>query len=290
MEGELEGRTRRVVVPALEDILYEEHKVLDRGFIRVVDYMGSDASIVQAARVSYGKGTKKLSQDTALIGYLMRHAHTSPFEMCEIKFHVKLPIFVARQWVRHRTANINECSARYSVVENEFYIPEEHEVAEQSMNNAQGRGAPLAPEVARGIIDLFKDNSDRMYASYESMLDQGLARELARMSLTLNCYTHWYWKTDLHNLLRFVMLRSGSGAQYELRAYAEKIREIVAMWVPITHQAFEEYCLESKTLSRSALCVIRRLLSGEKVAREDTGMGKREWDELMETLFPEQSR
>lgn len=282
------GHTKRVVVPDLEDILYDEHKVLDRGFVRVIDYMGSDSAIVQAARVSYGKGTKHLSQDAALIGYLMRHAHTSPFEMCEIKLHVKLPIFVARQWVRHRTASINECSARYSVVENEFYIPEADKVAEQSTNNAQGRGEPLSSDTAQGIIDLFKSNSENMYACYESMLDQGLARELARMNLTLNCYTHWYWKVDLHNLLRFITLRISSGAQYELREYAETILEIVRKWVPMVHAAFVEYCLESKTLSKSALDVVRKLIHGEKIAREETAMSKREWSELMAVLYPEE--
>ncbi|QJC27276.1 thymidylate synthase ThyX [Anaplasma platys] len=281
-------RTKRVVVPELEDILYDEHKVLDHGFVRVIDYMGSDSSIVQAARVSYGKGTKQVSQDAALIGYLMRNAHTSPFEMCEIKLHVKLPIFVARQWVRHRTASINECSARYSVVENEFYVPEVDKVAEQSTNNAQGRGEPLSPDVARGIIDIFKDNSESMYSCYESMLDRGLAREIARMNLTLNCYTHWYWKVDLHNLLRFIMLRISSGAQYELREYAATILEIVRKWVPMVHEAFTEYCLESKMLSRSALDVIRKLLKGEEVTREDAGMSKREWNELMSVLYPEE--
>ena len=284
MVGEDAECTKRIVVPELENILYVEHKVLGRGFIRVIDYMGSDSSVVQAARVSYGKGTKQLSQDAALIGYLMRHAHTSPFEMCEIKLHVKLPIFVARQWVRHRTANINECSARYSVVEREFYIPEHGSVAEQSTNNAQGRGDTLPPEVANSVIELFKNNSEQAYSCYDSMLDQGVARELARMSLTLNCYTHWYWKVDLHNLLRFVMLRSGSGAQYEIRAYAQKILEIISLWVPMVHNAFVEHCLEAKTLSRSALSVVRSLLRGEKVTREDTTMSKREWSELMATL------
>ncbi|CEG21096.1 Thymidylate synthase ThyX [Anaplasma phagocytophilum] len=288
MVDEATEYTKRLVVPALENVLYQEHKVLDHGFVRVIDYMGSDASIVQAARVSYGKGTKQVSQDAALIGYLMRHAHTSPFEMCEIKFHVKLPIFVARQWVRHRTASINESSARYSVVENEFYIPEACDVAEQSSNNAQGRGNPLTSEVAQNVIGMFKDNSDSMYASYESMLSDGVARELARMTLPLNCYTHWYWKVDLHNLLRFVTLRLGSGAQYELRAYAGKILDIIALWVPMVYAAYMEYCFESKTLSKSALSVIRMLLKGEKVSREDVGMSKREWGELMATLYPDE--
>ncbi|MEH0831590.1 FAD-dependent thymidylate synthase [Anaplasma bovis] len=279
--------TKRVVVPELEEILYKEHKVLDHGFVRVVDYMGADSAIVQAARVSYGKGTKKLSQDAALIGYLMRHAHTSPFEMCEIKFHIKLPIFVARQWVRHRTANINECSARYSVLENEFYIPEESQVREQATDNAQGRGEPLGASTVQRILTLFNDNAAKMYNDYEEMLNHGLARELARMNLTLNCYTHWYWKIDLHNLLKFITLRSAKGAQYELRAYVEKISEIVSAWVPISYKAFVDYCLESKTLSKNAIEVVRAMLSGKNVCREDTEIGKREWNELMSVLYPE---
>ena len=279
--------TKRVVVPELEEILYKEHKVLDHGFVRVVDYMGADSAIVQAARVSYGKGTKKLSQDAALIGYLMRHAHTSPFEMCEIKFHIKLPIFVARQWVRHRTANINECSARYSVLENEFYIPEEDQVREQATDNAQGRGEPLSASTVQRILTLFNDNASKMYNDYEEMLNHGLARELARMNLTLNCYTHWYWKIDLHNLLKFITLRSAKGAQYELRAYVEKISEIVSAWVPISYKAFVDYCLESKTFSKNAIEVIRAMLNGKNVCREDTEIGKREWNELMSVLYPE---
>ncbi|WP_396124713.1 FAD-dependent thymidylate synthase [Anaplasma capra] len=267
--------------------MHQEHRVLDKGFVRVVDYMGSDESVVQAARVSYGRGTKRTSQDAALIGYLMRHAHTSPFEMCEIKFHVKLPIFVARQWVRHRTASINEYSARYSVLDREFYIPDEGQIAEQSTNNAQGRGAALPSDDAREIIELFRRNSELMYEDYEALLEKGLARELARMNLTLNCYTQWYWKVNLHNLLRFLALRSGIGAQYEIRAYADKMLEIVKLWVPMVHAAFVEYHLESSTLSKSALEVVRRMLRGEKVSMEGSGMGRREWGEVMSVLYPD---
>ncbi|MGN7679022.1 MAG: FAD-dependent thymidylate synthase [Anaplasma sp.] len=283
-EAEVGGYTKRKVVSALEDVLYEEHKVLDHGFVRVVDYMGSDDSVVQAARVSYGRGTKRTSQDAALINYLMRHAHTSPFEMCEIKLHVKLPIFVARQWVRHRTASINEYSARYSVLDKEFYVPEMQEVAEQSTNNAQGRGDPLPADVAGEVIELLKHNARRMYDDYEMLLARGLARELARMNLTLNCYTQWYWKVNLHNLLRFLKLRSGLGAQYEIRAYADLILEIVKLWVPKVYAAFVEYGLEAVTLSRSAIMTVRKMLNGEEVSLEESGMGRREWSELMSVL------
>ncbi|AAV86306.1 FAD-dependent thymidylate synthase [Anaplasma marginale str. Dawn] len=279
--------TKRVVVHALEDILHQELRVLDKGFVRVVDYMGSDESVVQAARVSYGRGTKRTSQDAALIGYLMRHAHTSPFEMCEIKLHVKLPIFVARQWVRHRTASINEYSARYSVLDREFYIPDEKQIAEQSTNNAQGRGTPLPADAAKRIMELFRRNSELMYEDYEALLEQGLARELARMNLTINCYTQWYWKVNLHNLLRFLALRSGAGAQYEIREYASRILEIVRLWVPMVHAAFVEYHLESSTISRSALVVVRKMLQGEKVSMEESGLGRREWGELMSVLYPD---
>ncbi|MGN7661463.1 MAG: FAD-dependent thymidylate synthase [Anaplasma sp.] len=275
------------MVPALEDVLYEEHKVLDHGFVRVVDYMGSDDSIVQAARVSYGRGTKRTSQDSALIDYLMRHAHTSPFEMCEIKFHVKLPIFVARQWVRHRTASINEYSARYSVLDKEFYVPRMKEVAAQSTNNAQGRGEPLPSDVAGEVIELLKHNARRMHDDYEMLLARGLARELARMNLTLNCYTQWYWKVNLHNLLRFLKLRSGPGAQYEIRAYADLMLEIVKLWVPKVYAAFVEHGLEAVTLSKSAIMTVRKMLRGEEVSLEESGMGRREWRELMSVLHEE---
>ncbi|MGE0651451.1 MAG: FAD-dependent thymidylate synthase, partial [Alphaproteobacteria bacterium] len=212
--------TRRPTVAALEDILYEALPVLDHGFVRVVDYMGDDAAVVQAARVSYGKGTRRISEDAGLINYLMRHRHTTPFEMCEIKYHVKLPIFVARQWIRHRTANVNEYSARYSILDNEFYLPAPEHLGVQSSANRQGRSEALAGAEAKRVMDLLREDSERTYAHYEEMLNegedgkprdpgrQGLARELARMNLTLNFYTQWYWKTDLHNLLHFLSLRA----------------------------------------------------------------------------------
>ena len=214
--------TKRVTSPELEKVLYEAIPVLDHGFIRVIDYMGDDSSIVQSARVSYGKGTKKVSTDEGLIRYLMRHWHSTPFEMCEIKYHVKLPIFIARQWIRHRTANVNEYSARYSILDKEFYLPAKEQLAAQSQSNRQGRGDVLQGKQAEDVLNILKDDATRTYDNYEKLLNErfdgtkidenkvGLARELARMNLTLNTYTQWYWKTDLLNLLNFLFLRSNS--------------------------------------------------------------------------------
>ncbi|MDR2046189.1 MAG: FAD-dependent thymidylate synthase [Rickettsiales bacterium] len=273
--------TKRVTVKEIDEILYEEHKVLDHGFIQVVDYMGSDSAIVQAARVSYGKGTKQISQDEALIKYLMRHHHTTPFEMCEIKFHVKLPIFVARQWIRHRTANVNEYSARYSILDNEFYIPKPEQVAKQSDNNKQGSGEAFDSGISKEIMDSLTNDSNLVYSHYEKFIEQGLAREIARTNLTLNYYTQFYWKIDLHNLLHFLKLRADKHAQYEIRVYAEVMLDIIKKWVPLAYNAFVEYCLESACISRTGLEIIRKLIKGENVTREESGIGKREWDELM---------
>lgn len=288
--------TRRPTVPALEDMLFTPLEVLDHGFIRVIDYMGDDAAVVQAARVSYGRGTKRVSEDAGLIRYLMRHRHSTPFEMCEIKYHVKLPIFVARQWIRHRTANVNEYSARYSVLDREFYIPAPEHLAAQSAVNRQGRGAVLEGERASQILRLLREDAARCFDHYAEMLDAdddgaprdpdqpGLARELARMNLTLNTYTQWYWKTDLHNLLNFIALRADSHAQYEIRVYAEAMMRSVAAWVPLTFQAFSDYRLGAATLSAQMLAVIRRRLAGEDVGQADSGLSKREWDELSKLL------
>ncbi|WP_425386234.1 FAD-dependent thymidylate synthase [Wolbachia endosymbiont (group A) of Barypeithes pellucidus] len=276
--------TKRTIVKEIDEILYEEHKVLDHGFIRVVDYMGSDSSIVQAARVSYGKGTKQISQDEALIKYLMRHHHTTPFEMCEIKFHVKLPIFVARQWIRHRTANVNEYSARYSILDNEFYTPKPEQVAKQSDNNKQGSGEAFDPDTSKEIIDSLTNDSNLVYFHYEKFIEQGLAREIARTNLTLNYYTQFYWKIDLHNLFHFLKLRADKHAQYEIRVYAEVMLDIIKKWVPLAYNAFVEYCLESACISRTGLDIIRKLIKGETVTREESNIGKREWDELMSIL------
>ncbi|QTP61954.1 FAD-dependent thymidylate synthase [Wolbachia endosymbiont of Wiebesia pumilae] len=276
--------TKRTIVKEIDAILYEEHKVLDHGFIRVVDYMGSDSAIVQAARVSYGKGTKQISQDEALIKYLMRHHHTTPFEMCEIKFHVKLPIFVARQWIRHRTANVNEYSARYSILDNEFYTPKPEQVAKQSDNNKQGSGEAFDPDTSKEIIDSLINDSNLVYSHYEKFIEQGLAREIARTNLMLNYYTQFYWKIDLHNLLHFLKLRADKHAQYEIRVYAEVMLDIIKKWVPLVYNAFVEYCLESACISRTGLEIIRKLIKGENVTREESNIGKREWGELMSIL------
>jgi len=288
--------TRRPTVPPLEEILYQALPVLDRGFVRVVDYMGDDGAVVQAARVSYGKGTRKVSEDRGLINYLMRHRHSTPFEMCEIKLHVKLPIFVARQWIRHRTANVNEYSARYSILDNEFYLPAPEHLAAQSRANRQGRGEVLMGAEAERVMRLLREDAERAYAHYAEMLNEredgtpvdaertGLARELARMNLSLAFYTQWYWKIDLHNLLHFLSLRADDHAQYEIRAYAETMLEIVKRWVPLTYDAFEQHKLGAVTLSASALAVVKRMLAGEAVDQLASGLGKREWTELMAVL------
>ena len=276
--------TLRAVSEGMEAQLYRAHPVLDHGFVRVVDYMGDDAAIVQAARVSYGAGTKHSRGDEGLIRYLMRHWHSTPFEMCEVKFHVKLPVFVARQWIRHRTANVNEYSARYSILDREFYIPAPDALAAQSTVNNQGRGETLQGEEAERVLRMLKDDAGRAYDHYEAMLSQegqqGLARELARMNLPANVYTQWYWKCDLHNLFHFLRLRADAHAQYEIRVYAEAMCRIVADWVPAAYAAFEDYRLGGATLSAKGLECIRRMLKGEEVTQETSGMSKGEWREF----------
>ncbi len=282
------AQTLRAVSPGMEAHLYKAHEVLDHGFVRVVDYMGDDAAICQAARVSYGKGTKSVQNDEGLIRYLMRHWHSTPFEMCEVKFHVKLPIFVARQWIRHRTANVNEYSARYSILDREFYIPAPEHLAAQSVINNQGRGAVLEGEEAVRVLDLLKADANRAYDHYEAMISQdgqqGLARELARMNLPANIYTQWYWKIDLHNLFHFLRLRADHHAQYEIRVYAEAICKIVADWVPFAYAAFEDYRMGGATLSVRALDCVRRMLAGEEVTEETSGMSKGEWREFLAVI------
>ena len=325
--------TRRATVPALEEILYQPLTVLDHGFVRVIDYMGDDAAIVQAARVSYGRGTRQVSEDRGLIGYLMRHRHSTPFEMCEIKLHVKLPIFVARQWIRHRTANVNEYSARYSVLDREFYVPDRvyredlairrkaektirrrqrekgqpdlvgtirqaspTALAAQAQMNRQGRDDVLPPDEAASVLAVIKAEAAREYTIYTKLLNEdsqgrvidpdrhGLARELARMVLPANIYTQWYWKIDLHNLLHFLSLRADPHAQYEIRAYAETILDVVRRWVPIAHEAFVQHRLNAVTLSAAAFAVLKRRLAGEDVTEATSGLGKREWRELLAAL------
>ena len=288
--------TRRATVPALEEILYEALPVLDHGFVRVVDYMGDDGAIVQAARVSYGRGTRRISEDKGLINYLMRHRHTTPFEMCEIKYHVKLPIFVARQWIRHRTANVNEYSARYSILDNEFYVPAPEHLAAQASVNRQGRGDVIEGAAAQRVLDLLRNDAERAYAGYTTLLNEdasgapadpawpGLARELARMNLSLNFYTQWYWKIDLYNLLHFLSLRADPHAQYEIRAFAEAMLATVQRWVPMAYDAFLEYRMNAVTISATGLAVVRRMLAGEAVDQASSGLSAREWRELMALL------
>ncbi len=313
--------TRRVTVPALEDILYRPLKVLDHGFVRVVDYMGDDSAIVQAARVSYGRGTRKSREGRDLIRYLLRHRHTTPFEMCEIKLHVKLPIFVARQWLRHRTASVNEYSARYSRLDREFYVPDAAHLrsalkkrdstltlfemetdapkatAAQSDSNKQGRGALVDSEELGKALKRIDRLSRNAYGVYENLLNEdeagerkepehtGVARELARTVLPVNYYTQFYWKSDLHNLLHFLSLRADAHAQYEIRAYAQTILDdIVGRWVPETAWAFRDYVRDAASLSSRGLEVVKRMIDGETVTREESGLSGREWRELMETL------
>jgi thymidylate synthase (FAD) len=284
--------TLRATVPSLEEILYKPLAALDHGFVRVIDYMGDDTAIVQSARVSYGKGTKKISNDKGLIKYLMRHWHSTPFEMCEIKLHVKLPIFIARQWIRHRTANVNEYSARYSILDKEFYIPSVENLASQSQINKQGRAENLSPEEAEKVIELLKSDAEQTYRNYEVMLNEnsdgetldegsmGIARELARMNLTLNTYTQWYWKIDLNNLLHFLALRADAHAQYEIRVYADIILDIVKKWVPVTYEAFEDYRVGGTQLSAKEILILKKIIKGETVDPEAEGISKREWGEL----------
>ena len=286
--------TLRAVSPGMEQHLYNVIPVLDHGFVRVIDYMGDDAAICQAARVSYGRGTKSVQNDEGLIRYLMRHWHSTPFEMCEIKLHVKLPVFVARQWIRHRTANVNEYSARYSILDREFYIPAAGDLAAQSVVNNQGRGGVLEGAEAARVLEILKTDSNRAYDNYEAMISQdgqeGLARELARMNLPANIYTQWYWKVDLHNLFHFLRLRADAHAQYEIRVYADAICKVVADWVPAAYRAFEDYRLGGETLSGSALDCIRRMLKGETVTQENSGMSKGEWREFEGVLGEISSR
>ena len=292
-------KTTRATSSALEKILYKQIPILDHGFIRVIDYMGTDQSIVQAARVSYGEGTKKLREDRGLIRYLLSHWHTTPFEMCEIKFHIKLPIFVARQWIRHRTANVNEYSARYSVLDKEFYIPEMDQLGSQSTTNKQGRSNTLDKKFAKQAQDLIKKNSEQLYDAYQNLLNgkllnndeyvegEGLARELARTTLPLNYYTQWYWKIDLHNLMHFLRLRADSHAQYEIQIYAEKMVEILKKWVPLTFEAFEDYRSDSFQLSKEGSRLLKDKLANKKIKPSNYKLSLREIREIEKYNFVE---
>ena len=225
-------------------------KCLDKGFVRLVDSMGGDDAIVQAARVSYGQGTSKVSQDRGLIRYLMRHRHTTPFEMVEFKFHCKMPIFVARQWVRHRTANINEYSLRYSEARDEFYYPEPENIQFQSALNKQGRSGEVPPELKQKVLDYFKENSERSFTMYQDLNEAGVARELIRSLLPVNIYTEWYWKNDLHNLLHFIGLRSDSHAQYEIRVFSDAMAHYVKEKAPFAWEAYQDYVVHGMRFSK----------------------------------------
>ena len=280
------NETGRVIAKEVEKILYKTIPVLDHGFVRVIDYMGNDSSIVQAARVSYGAGTKQVNEDRGLINYLMRHGHTTPFEMCEIKLHVKLPIFVMRHWVRHRTANINEYSARYSVLSNEFYIPELSKIAGQSKTNKQGRSDDQMSQDAKSeIVSTLSEFSKKAYEKYFHMLnDLGLTRELARTILPVNVYTEMYWKIDLHNLFHFLRLRADCHAQYEIQCYANAILEIVKSWVPFAYDAFINYRKNSINVSKKCIELNKRMMQGEKISQETSGLSKGEWREFIEAF------
>ena len=273
-------------------MLHKTYKVLDHGFIRVIDYMGDDSAIVQAARVSYGKGTKRLSQDKSLINYLLSHRHSTPFEMNEIKFHIKLPIFVARQWIRHRTANVNEYSARYSILDKEFYVPEKKDIKPQSKSNNQGRSGDISMNEKMEYLKIIQDNSEVGFKNYNKLLNsdeagemidenkQGVARELARMTLPLNSYTQWYWKIDLHNLMNFLSLRFDYHAQYEIRKYAEVMIKILKNWVPLTYDSFLDNRINSTTLSSKGIEFIKSLIKNEYYDQKK--LSKRELDYIKE--------
>ena len=279
--------TRRVVAPALEELLYQAIPVLDKGFVRVIDYMGDDHAIVQAARVSYGAGTKTVRTDAGLIDYLMRHQHTSPFEMCDIKLHVKLPVFVARQWIRHRTASVNEYSGRYSEIADSFYEPDPSAIGRQSALNRQGSAGAVSAEAAERALAAWREGTALAYEQYQALLsdeDDAVAREVARIGLPVSHYTEWYWKVNLHNLLRFLELRMDSHAQYEIRVYAEAIGRIVAAWVPLTWASFLDQRFGSATVSAKALGVLRAELAGRDIDLEGAGMSRGDARELRETL------
>jgi thymidylate synthase (FAD) len=236
-------------------------KCLDKGFVRLVDSMGGDDAIVQAARVSYGQGTSKVSQDRGLIRYLMRHRHTTPFEMVEFKFHCKMPIFVARQWVRHRTANINEYSLRYSEARDEFYYPEPENIQFQSTLNKQGRSGEVPPELKQKVLEYFKENSERSFALYQELNEAGVARELARSLLPVNIYTEWYWKNDLHNLLHFIGLRSDGHAQYEIRVFSDAMAHYVKEKAPFAWEAYQDYVVHGMRFSKIEKGLLEKQLS-----------------------------
>ncbi|MDC1068097.1 FAD-dependent thymidylate synthase [Candidatus Kapabacteria bacterium] len=269
-----------------EELLGKEFKVLDKGFVRLVDVMGDDDSIVQAARVSYGQGTKTVHEDRGLIRYLLRHKHTTPLEMVEFKFHIKLPIFIARQWIRHRTANVNEYSGRYSEMTDDFYLPDPEQIRPQSTMNRQGRSEEELPDqTAMEIRTKLLNTQIKLYDEYKDLLNKDLARELARINLPLSNYTEWYWKIDLHNLMHFLKLRLDSHAQYEIRMFGQAMADIVKQIVPVAWEAFEDYQLNSMAFSGPESKVLKELLSGkniEEINFESHGLKAREEREFKE--------
>ncbi|MFH1373124.1 MAG: FAD-dependent thymidylate synthase [bacterium] len=271
-----------------DTLLDREFKVLDHGFVRLVDYMGDDAAIVQAARVSYGEGTKKVSEDRGLIRYLMRRRHTSPLEMVEFKFHVKLPIFVARQWIRHRTANVNEYSGRYSVMKQEFYVPQPDDIRYQSTVNKQGRSEEEVPdELKQKVVEYLQKSQSDAFENYQELIDTGLARELARIGLPLSLYTEWYWKIDLHNLFHFLRLRLDAHAQWEIQQYAKVMADIVKDICPLAYEAFVDYSLSAAFFSGPELKALRPYLENVTDKIEDlvsVGLSQREARELLDKL------
>ncbi len=262
----------RTTVPEAEALLDQEIKVLDKGFVRLVDYMGGDQRIVQAARVSYGEGTKSVRQDRALIHYLIKHWHTSPFEQVQLTFHCKMPIFIARQWIRHRTARLNEISGRYSIMKDEFYVPEPQQVAFQSSNNKQGRADSLPLDQAMAIIEQMEQDQKEAYTEYTGMIDKGVARELARTNLPVSLYTEWYWQIDLHNLFHFIRLRMDAHAQYEIRVYAEALAQCAKAVAPFAYEAFEEHILGSVAFSKAECAALSRMLDGGEAGLEERPM------------------
>lgn len=263
------------IVPAAEEILDKEFQVLDKGFVRLVDYYGSDSRIVQSARVSYGEGTKTISQDGALIDYLLRHQHTSPFEQVVFTFHLKMPIFVARQWVRHRMARMNEVSGRYSIMKDEFYVPENSCISKQSTNNKQGRGEVFEENQAKEFQAEFIEGQQKAYEVYKDMVEKGIAREIARINLPLALYTEFYWQMDLHNLFHFLKLRLDSHAQYEIRLYAEKILEIIKTVCPMAVNSFENTMEKAVSFNGEEMEALRKILGGEENPIQDEKKLKR---------------
>ena len=254
-----------IIVPEAEALLDQEIKVLDHGFIRLIDYMGSDARIVQTARVSYGEGTKTVREDAGLIDYLLRHEHTSPFEHVVFEFHCKMPIFVARQWIRHRTARLNEISGRYSVLKAEFYCPPAEQISLQSTDNKQGRSVEeVPPELRARVMEIIQQDQERAYASYEELLSDDIARELARINLPLSLYTEWYWQMDLKNLFHFLRLRMDSHAQWEIQEYARAIATVVKAICPMAYASFERHMVNGARFSSDELNAIRQMLDGKE--------------------------